>query len=102
MDRLAEHGRTALMEVIGRFRRGAELPMEVKKLAACDGLWEIRTSVENQSFRAIFFYDHDTCVCVTVFEKKQQLLPPVDKNRALKRMVAWQEEGRRREKSSRH
>jgi phage-related protein len=97
MERLAEHGRAALTDAIRRFRRGEELPAEVKKLTDCRGLWEIRVSVLGDRFRAIFFYDHKTCVCVTAVQKNQQLLPPVDKKRAMNRMAAWQREGRRRE-----
>lgn len=97
MDSLAEHGRAALLEAIGRFRRGEERRGEVKKLKGCQGLWEIRVRVEGDSFRALFFYDMaPVCVCVTAIRKNQQQLPKPDRDRALERMGLWQREGKRR------
>jgi len=101
LDQLAEQGRAALMEAIGRFRRGEGLPDEVKKLTACEGLWEIRVRVVRDHFRAIFFYDGRVCVCVTVVQKNQQLLPAVAKRRAMNRMSAWVDEGRQRKTQGR-
>ena len=99
MDSLAEHGRAALLEAIGRFRRGEERRGEVKKLEGCQGLWEIRVRVEGDSFRALFFYDAGpVCVCVTAIQKNQQRLPKPDRDRALERMSLWQQEGKRRRK----
>jgi phage-related protein len=97
LDQLPEHGRAALAEAIARFRHGQERRDEVKKLADCNGLWEIRVRVHSDCFRAIFFYDTSViCVCVTAIKKNQQRLPPTDKQRALRRMAVWQEQGRSR------
>jgi phage-related protein len=99
MDGLVDHGRAALMEAIGRFRRGEERRGEVKKLTASKGLFEIRVRTGGDCFRAIFFYDATptcVCVCVTALHKNQQQLPKVDRDRALRRMSLWQSEGRRR------
>lgn len=97
LDVLADHGRAALVEAIGRFRHGNELPGEVKKLTGCNGLWEIRVKVQGDCFRAIFFYaTGPVCVCVTAIHKNQQRLPKVDRDRASRRMEQWQNEGRRR------
>jgi phage-related protein len=97
LDKLAEHGRAALVEAIGRFRRGEDRRSEVKKLKGCQGLWEIRVQVSGDSFRALFFYDQGSvCVCVTAIQKNQQRLPKPDRDRAFERMTRWQEEGRKR------
>jgi phage-related protein len=99
MASLTEHGRAALLEAIGRFRRGEERRAEVKKLQGCQGLWEIRVRVEGDSFRALFFYDVGAvCVCVCAIQKDQQRLPKSDRDRALERMALWQNEGKRRRK----
>lgn len=97
MDGLAEHGRAALLEAIGRFRHGEERRKEVKKLEGCKGLWEIRVRVAGDSFRALFFYAMGPiCVCVTAIQKDQQKLPQPDRDRAIERMSLWQAEGKKR------
>jgi phage-related protein len=102
-DSLETHGRAALAEAIGRFRRYEELPGEVKKLKGKEGkagLWEIRVKVGRDPFRALFFYDTDIIVvCLTVFYKNQQETPKQDLKRALARKATWESEGKRREAS---
>lgn len=100
LDSLELHGQAALLEAIGRFRRFEELPGEVKKMKGRDGIWEIRVSVGNNPFRALFFYDTDIIVvCLTVFYKNQQETPKADLKRAIQRKKAWVAEGRKRAKA---
>jgi len=94
---LPTHGKAALLEAIGRFRRYEELPGEVKKLKGTDDLWEIRVKVGSDPFRALFFYDTDVVViCLTAFYKNQQQTPKGDLKRAANRKRTWVDEGKRR------
>jgi hypothetical protein len=97
---LPRHGRAALLEAIKRFERDEHRASEIKKLVDCKGLWEVRVNVGNDPFRAVFFYD-DTyyCICVTAVYKNQQELPKQVRDRATRRMRAWQAEQARRRKS---
>lgn len=90
---LSEEGQAALGELMMRFEHDLQRPAEIGSLGK--GLFELRTQVGNNPYRALFFYDGPKySIVVTCFYKNQQKTPKSDIKVARDRMAKWKAAGR--------
>jgi phage-related protein len=89
---LNEDGQAALADLFMRFENGQERPKEVESIGA--GIYEFRTRVANNQYRAYFFKDGPRYVIVVLCTyKNQRKMAKPDKELAISRMKSWQARG---------
>lgn len=96
-EALPIHGQGALLEALGRFKRGKERGAEIKKFHSEKGhptLNELRVQVGHDPFRILFFPDSPVHhIMVIAVYKNQKKLPKSDKAKAIRRMKEWRKQG---------
>lgn len=103
-ESLPAHGQGALLEALGRFKRGGERGAEVQKFHSEKGyptINELRVQVGSDPFRILFFQDSPVHhVMLIAVYKNQKKLPKPDKDRAIKRMKSWRDAARQSDKGT--
>ena len=89
------HGRAALIELLGRFKRGEERQGEtdfVCNVPPDSKLYELRVRVGSDPFRILYFRDTPVhYVLLLALYKNQRKLPPGDKDKAVRRLKRWRD-----------
>lgn len=92
---LPRHGQAALLELLGRFKKGAERRNEVEffcNVPPDSKLYELRVRVGSDPFRILYFRDTPVhYVLVLAVYKNQQKLPQGDRERAIRRLKRWRD-----------